>query len=268
MKLTCNMNYLEEFRPPRCRKMRTRISSDCFTADIPETTSCDAPVAFRIHQISNGEDRVAEIRKHGNFLYELMKRPGDPALVDISKPVAGSELHLFLRRYTGNFTSKATAAEVFRRDASIYLIIDGNVWHTTNEPHYLVGYWHGASFGVSTWPAPDNYAYSAFDEQKARDAAVALATANNCSNPEKFKVRNSWIEVIDPTAVTLHQGPAVFAIQKVTVCNVSIKANTYAEALAMAQALPSSAYSAEDITYSFHGTMQESDPHMTAGCAV
>lgn len=266
MKVTQTKKFLEEHHPPRCRKARTRVTSDIFLAEIPEVSAADAPVVFRIHKPIGP---VAEIRKHGDKLYELMKRPGDPKLVDVNKPLAGYELLNFFGCHNGIYQNRADAETTFQYEVSYYLIIDGKVWHTTDEPHYLVGDWGGnVSLGVSTWPAPDRGAFSAFDEDEARDAAVTLAKANGSKDPDAFKVRHSWIEVIDPTAVTLHKGPAVFVIQKAVVSTVAIKANTYAEALAMAQGLQPGEYANVETKYNFHGTVQDSEPHLTAGSAI
>lgn len=267
MKINHEIKFNEEYIPPRCRKPRTRVASAVFTAEIPEVTSADAPVAFLIHNVKTGKDVVKEIRKYGDNLYELMKRPGDPEKINVTQPVKADELPRYIRHTTGTYVDKATAEDCCRREVSIYLIIDGVVWHTTTEPYYWVSETIGGDyvgFCVSTWPAPiDNGVYSAFQEDEARQAAAALAKQIGLPDCDKYtKQRNAWIEVVDPSAVKLHKGPVVFVIQKAVISEIAIKANSYDEALTLAQSLQPYGYPKKETTYSFHGVAKETDPHL------
>jgi hypothetical protein len=209
MKITVRFRYWNHnVIPPRCRKPRTVEHEGVTEIEIPEVTGDEAPVAFRVPEISRD---ATEIRWWNNELWQPY-RPWSHQQED-SRPgskyfPAEQRAESYLVPYSADGLDETLPyiTEWFGR----FLIVDGVVWKQAGEPRYVVmtfGLGHNHSFTSLSTDSHYNgnihrsryYRADSFDDAKAEAIRVALERGDTDSVP--MIEHEPPIEILIPEAV-------------------------------------------------------------------
>lgn len=218
MKIKCEVKYLEEYIPPRCRKPRYREAVKEITYTIPECMYEDAPIAFRVEgcgplpgQPESTMEHWDEYRWYKNKLYTRVKASektcGDKGWWTIDKLISLHSTHRHWN-YSANFNEVRKDA---RYDLSKYLIINGDeVWKKVGEPRYVImtfglGGNHASTDLMTSVSYNPNIASSSYFNALQRDEAIARAKEVALGRGDTDSVDSIgefWrIEVLIPEAV-------------------------------------------------------------------
>lgn len=208
MKFQVGYKYKENYKPPRCRKLRVRELKDSVEVEIPDVHPEDAPIAFA-HQNCGFPGRVV-YRWYNGALYTHAR--------DNRVGVKGWETITGLRRrlaspflYGCMHDSREEAIAYARSRAEEYIIISGRgVWHKTGEPRYeIVTFGLGGNHAETALMISNEYNsnipasryFSALQRKEAVEEAIRVAM-NRGDTYSVSAIRRAWkINVHIPEAV-------------------------------------------------------------------
>lgn len=265
--------YQESYFPtPRHRKLRYRRADAEFTAEIPETTSADAPVVLKVHNYETYASGIhtTEYRQFDGQLYVPVLRHlyFNCSDAETLQQITGEELATRIRVIGSYDMSYEDVAWQYRENASKFLIVDGMAWERASEPFYYVqGFGLGNNHSGTSLLIDRighhrdvTYVFSAQQREEAVETAIqfALERGDTESVPA---IQNSscFIEVLDPNAVQFHRQLPVIKVEQVICRSVNVKAANYPQALEIAQSLPSHCFEEGIVTYRNCGKMNDSN---------
>ncbi len=163
IKLLVKGEYIEEFLPPRGRKIQHRVIEGEVKVNLCSISKADAPVAIRYATYQHERDRVADegflsvdYRLYGNRLYKRedtyfgdssFVRPNDAVVSETGwgwETVGNLEKSAkngFIGRERFSYRTLHSLEELkfaCKKTAKKYLLIDGEVWRVAEEPIYCI----------------------------------------------------------------------------------------------------------------------------------
>ena len=208
MIIKAKFEYKESYLPPRCRKLRYRDREVEIDIEIPETIKENAPLAFR-HWDSTVPENTKEYRLYQDQLYTRVAR--NPSEWETDRYLVSRLNRPWVLHYT-----EEDGTQALMDQASLYLLIDQEVWVRSGEPCYTVhtfglGYNHGGTALMIGNLSPDSTDlqttayYSALDYDRAVKKAIETATerGDDKSLGSIQDKAHGCIEVLMPEAVKL-----------------------------------------------------------------
>lgn len=193
--------------PPRCRKPRLVQERSSVVITVPEVTTDEAPVAFRVQPYSSLSS-LEEYRWWGGKTWV----PHLPWSHQTEPTLPGSDHFPAEQSDRAYGTDGLAEAEAWitERWSHRYLIIDGVVWIETGEPRYVVmtfglGHNHGGtalmtSAGYNSNIGKERY-FRADEYDEARAEAIRVALARSDTDSVARITVEPPIEVLIPEAV-------------------------------------------------------------------
>jgi len=207
MKIKTWIKYEEPYLPPRCRKWRYREREEYVWYSIREVSLSDLSLAFE----DNSFHGKGSIYFYGGKLYakvksgEVMSHPEergcDSPLQELIRCREKSS-QFFPRVYRdGQHPDRRKILSAVKSANAHYLIVDGELYRTTEEPRYVVqtfglGFNHGGTglfveYYYNSNIGKDNY-FSALEGDQAvawaNHVAASRGDTNNVGNFEKMIV--------------------------------------------------------------------------------
>lgn len=274
MQIKKTMTYKEGYRPtPRHRKLHYRQVEGEFTAEIQETTAAEAPVVLKVHDHVHYAEDVQEImyRKYnGQFYvpclrYKYLNYEND---AERREQVSATEIAEKITVGGSYDLSSSVVAEMYQENANRFLFIDGMAWEKASEPFYVVEtFGFGCNHGGTALMidrighrADHIHTFSALQHDEAIAAAVQVALDRGDTKfVPSIQNKDCYIEVIDPSAVQFQRQLLVFQVEQCVYRTVNVEACNYAQALVIAQKLPSSYYTERLVGYRHNGVVEDAE---------
>lgn len=213
-----NVRYYLPYIPKRCRKTRYEEVSADIAFKIKSVTSKEAPIAFRLSDYHNTEEGTTEMRSYGKKLYKQYMLQGkyiEGHDEDEYKryPMPFEYLQRIIHPYLTHSheeRNKEYVVKKYKDELDFYIIIDGNIWQSCNEPRYCIitfglGHNHGGTglFVKDCYNPniPNEWYFSALDGDKAVAKANEIAQRRGDTN--SVGTFEKMIEVLMPQKVKI-----------------------------------------------------------------
>lgn len=213
-KYPINIEYWEEYIPPRCRKPRYRRTKKIFNAKVREVTKEEAPVAFVLSDYCHWKEGRVKIRLYKGKFYILdtwhkYRESEDGNALDREfvgwAPTTADKFHLSIWQNAGSYEEQCKR---YKDRAREYIIIDNLVWTECGEPMYEIntfglGHNHGGTgMFVATCYNPNIPKTRYFNALEADKAiAEANAVAARRGDTESVGKFEKMINVLIPECV-------------------------------------------------------------------
>lgn len=217
MKIKTWIKYEESYLPPRCRKLRYRKCEEYVNINLAETSMENMKLAFEDNSY-NGKGKIYFFR---NKLWTKAKITDICASGDEDRYTSPLDALIYWREHSswffphswrdGEHPDKKHMVAMARKETSQYLLVNGELYRTANEPRYEVitfglGHNHGGtgmfcSYNYNPNIRKDSYFSALQGEQAVNYANKVAAGRGDTNDVGKFK---PFIIVHMPEAVKVN----------------------------------------------------------------
>lgn len=236
MTITFELTAREKvYHIPGSRRWKYQPKTITVKADVRECANEEAPVALHVPQnmanIYGGTKYAGDFRYfEGNF-YVLRKNDTKNLGEEVFKLGAG-----IIPK-----SSPEEAERIFHNNANRLLIVDDKIWMQSKyEPIYVLSKYFGIGITWSclTKQYPGAYFFNMLQKDEMQATAM-LCGYHHVFFHENGSRRTKWGEVFLPETIKFQQEETVYRLTKTITQEVYVRASTMAEAVNVAEKIPS-----------------------------